>query len=405
MAPSGFQVLASLSGAVALAEDRAFEAGDRESVAVVAEKRDVEALREKVRGQWNTWTCGAAFREADAFARGLKELGFVAGDTLLLFGQARPRLLWAALGAQALGGKSLLGGESAPSAISGAVADVRFVFIGEGAARGQTAAALGARFPSAVGIINDGPDVTNASDLVERDDRWVSFESVRRFGWGRAGGANNSREPLSNVPSTNVAWLDDRGEIHEVDATRARLFESEGQGRRARNASDVVDVLALEPSAGAARVAFLIAHWKDVGFRLSLPERRGNLAIDTRDARPTHLFASDDWYSAFARDVHERLPAFGSLRRRFIDAALRVGRRADDLRRRGGRLSLDAAAWSFLAEVTVLRPLRRALGLGHVRLAFSVGAPLGGDAEEVLNALGIRNVAIRQQSPERGSHS
>src|SRR5271154_4071975 len=62
------------------------------------------AIREKSRGIWQTYTWAEYQREVQDFALGLAAHGFRRGDKLAVIGDNRPRLYWAQLAAQCLGG-------------------------------------------------------------------------------------------------------------------------------------------------------------------------------------------------------------------------------------------------------------------------------------------------------------
>src|SRR5215470_5713840 len=62
------------------------------------------AIREKNRGIWRTFTWGQYWEEVRDFALGLAAQGFRRGDKLAVIGDNRPRLYWAMMAAQVLGG-------------------------------------------------------------------------------------------------------------------------------------------------------------------------------------------------------------------------------------------------------------------------------------------------------------
>src|SRR5262244_1449346 len=62
------------------------------------------AMREKDRGIWQTYSWADALTQVKAFALGLAALGFQRGDKLAIIGDNRPRLYWAQVAAQCLGG-------------------------------------------------------------------------------------------------------------------------------------------------------------------------------------------------------------------------------------------------------------------------------------------------------------
>ena len=65
---------------------------------------DRPAIREKDRGIWQTWTWREYRDQVRDFALGLAALGFQRGDRLSVIGDNRPRLYWAQVAAQCLGG-------------------------------------------------------------------------------------------------------------------------------------------------------------------------------------------------------------------------------------------------------------------------------------------------------------
>src|SRR5437016_13196436 len=69
-----------------------------------AERGARPATREKDLGIWQTWTWAQVAGEVRILACGLAAQGFKRGDHLAVIGDNRPRLYWAMMAAQALGG-------------------------------------------------------------------------------------------------------------------------------------------------------------------------------------------------------------------------------------------------------------------------------------------------------------
>src|SRR5712691_8265462 len=72
-----------------------------------AELRDRPAIREKDRGIWQTHTWAQYYDHVRDFGLGLAALGFARDDKLSVIGDNRPRLYWAQMSAQCLGGISV----------------------------------------------------------------------------------------------------------------------------------------------------------------------------------------------------------------------------------------------------------------------------------------------------------
>src|ERR1700716_3003568 len=68
------------------------------------ELADRPAIREKDRGIWQTWTWRQYHDEVREVALGLAALGVKRGERLSVIGDNRPRLYWAQVAAQSLGG-------------------------------------------------------------------------------------------------------------------------------------------------------------------------------------------------------------------------------------------------------------------------------------------------------------
>ena len=71
---------------------------------LVENKPDRTAIREKDYGIWQSWTWSEVEVEVQALACGLASFGFERGDKIAIVGDNRPRLYWAMLATQALGG-------------------------------------------------------------------------------------------------------------------------------------------------------------------------------------------------------------------------------------------------------------------------------------------------------------
>src|SRR3954463_4002912 len=74
------------------------------------------AFREKYLGIWQTWSWLQVNEEVRALACGLAALGFKRGMNLAIIGDNRPRLYWAMLAAQCLGGVPVPLYQDAPAA-------------------------------------------------------------------------------------------------------------------------------------------------------------------------------------------------------------------------------------------------------------------------------------------------
>ena len=90
------------------------------------------AYREKYLGIWQAWTWAQVNDEVRALACGLAALGFTRGMNLAIIGDNRPRLYWAMLAAQCLGGVPVPLYQDAPAADMAYVlddAEIRYAIV------------------------------------------------------------------------------------------------------------------------------------------------------------------------------------------------------------------------------------------------------------------------------------
>src|SRR5471032_3246222 len=95
-------------------------------------RADKPAFREKYLGIWQTWSWADVNDEVRSLACGLAALGFQRGMNLAIIGDNRPRLYWAMLAAQSLGGVPVPLYQDAPAADMAYVlqdADIRYAIV------------------------------------------------------------------------------------------------------------------------------------------------------------------------------------------------------------------------------------------------------------------------------------
>ncbi|MEG1115627.1 MAG: AMP-binding protein, partial [Janthinobacterium sp.] len=95
-------------------------------------RSDKPAFREKHLGIWQTWTWREVNDEVRALACGLAAIGFQRGMNLAIIGDNRPRLYWAMLAAQSLGGVPVPLYQDAPAADMAYVlqdAEIRYAIV------------------------------------------------------------------------------------------------------------------------------------------------------------------------------------------------------------------------------------------------------------------------------------
>jgi long-chain acyl-CoA synthetase len=125
-----------------------------------------------------------------------------------------------------------------------------------------------------------------------------------------------------------------------------------------------------------------------VGFTTAFLPDPLAVADAMRHVRPTVLPSVPRVYEKVHTAVLAAFEDTKGPRRKLVDWALRVGRRASDLRARGEPLPRGLAAKHAIADRLVFRKVRERLG-GRLRTPISGGAPLVKEIAEFFDAIGI----------------
>ncbi len=350
------------------------------------------AIREKDLGIWQTWTWRHFADEARALACGLAAHGFKRGDHLALIGDNRPRLYAAMCAAQCLGG--------IPVALY------------------QDAAAAEMAFP----IQNAGITHALAEDQ-EQVDKLLEIlpqcPSLKRIYYDEPRGLRHYRQPqlmscdkLLEIGLESYrrdpAFLETEIAKGRGDDTAAMLFTSGTTGvpkgvvlthhaliDRARAAAqmeglgDTDVVLAYLPPAWVGQFIFALAQPMVTGYCICCPESAETVMSDLREIGPTYYFAPPAVLEGLLTRVSIRMedasPVKRALYRYFMGVARRVGTKILDGKPVG---AADRLRYR-LGDVLVYGPLRNALGMSRVRVAYTAGEAIGPDLFVFYRSLGI----------------
>ncbi|MCH7477854.1 MAG: AMP-binding protein, partial [SAR324 cluster bacterium] len=141
---------------------------------------DRDAMREKEYGIWYTYTWRDYAEEVRRFALGLAAIGFQRGDKLTVIGENRPRLYFAMLAAQCLGGISLAAYQDSIAKEMGFVlshAETRFI-VAENEEQVDKLFEIRDQIPTVERVIYDDP-----RGLELKDDPWlIHFPKVQELG-------------------------------------------------------------------------------------------------------------------------------------------------------------------------------------------------------------------------------
>ncbi|MSU90398.1 AMP-binding protein [Rhodobacteraceae bacterium 2CG4] len=348
------------------------------------------AYREKEFGIWQSWTWAEAGTEIRAFARGLIGLGLAVGDHVAIVGTNRPHLYWAMASAQAAGAIPV-------PVYQDSVADEIAYVLDH----------CDARFA----VVEDQEQVDKLLEIQDRLPRleriiYLDPRGLRRYDHARlhryAAVADAGRD------DAHAAELTARSAALGGADTCVMLYTSGTTGRpkgvvlshdniilTARAAAEVDalrptdSILAYLPMAWVGDFIFSMgqAYW--VGFCVCCPESEATMQQDLREIGPSYFFAPPRFFEGLLTSVTIRMedaaPVKQALYRRAMALAGRVGGALLD----GAPVGLRDRLRYRLGEALVFAPLKNALGLSRVRVAYTAGEAIGPELFGFYRAIGI----------------
>ena len=350
------------------------------------------AIREKDLGIWQTWTGHDFAEEVRALASALASRGFARGEHLAIVGDNRPRVYAAMCAAQCLGGIPVpmyQDAVAAEMAFPIQNAEVRFAFA-EDQEQVDKLLEIQPKCPTLAHIWYDDPRGLRHYQNAGLE----SYEALLE-----EGRAAYRKDP---------AYLDTELAKGEGSDPAAMFFTSGTTGNpkgvvlthhalldRAKVAADMEGlndqdvVLAYLPPAWIGQNIFSYAQPFVTGYCICCPESAETVMTDLREIGPTYYFAPPRVLEALLTQVSIRMEDAGSIKRSmyryFMDLAQRVGGAILDGRDVG---AADRLLYR-VGEVCVYGPLKNALGMSRVKVAYTAGEAIGPDLFLFYRSIGI----------------
>jgi len=350
------------------------------------------AMREKSHGIWQTFTWAQSWDQVRDFASGLAASGFRRGDKLAVIGDNRPRLYWAQLAAQCLGGAAV------PMYQDSIATELVFVL------NHAEVSVVVAEDQEQVDKILSLKDNLPHLDLVVYDDarglRHYATALLKSFDELQATG----REFVVSHPGCVEAEIDKgdpddlalltytsgtTGHPKGVMLSYANLLSSAQAFVEAEDIRATDELLCYLPMAWIGESLFSLVLTVLVGFTCNCPERPQTVQRDLRELGPTIAIAPPRIWENMLTLLRVRAADSTPFKRKVFEFFRGLAERAEVLKGEGKQPSAFARLGLLLGEVLVYGPVRDQLGLRRARWVYTGGAPLGPDTFKFFRSFGI----------------
>ena len=353
---------------------------------------DRPAIREKDRGIWQTWSWRQYHDEVRDFALGLAALGFKRGERLSVIGDNRPRLYWAQVAAQCLGGVPV------PVYQDSIAKELAFVWshaecvviVAEDQEQVDKVMALKAELPALRLVVYDDP-----RGMSHYKHDWLrSYQSIQEL--GRQFGAKNPgffEAEIEKGKPEDVAIIcytsGTTGNPKGVMLTNANAIALAEAFRKADDVRPEDDALAYLPMAWAGDAAYTLFLSLVVGFCANCPERPETVQRDLRELGPTTVLAPPRIWENMLTSVQVKAADAPAFKRWIFERFRGAAERAEILRADGKPIPMSLRLACMIGEVLVYTPIRDQLGLRRAKWALTGGAPLGPDTFRFFRSIGV----------------
>ncbi len=350
------------------------------------------AIREKDRGIWQSYSWSEYHAQVRDFALGLAALGFKRGDRLSVIGDNRPRLYWAQVAAQCLGGVSVPVYQDSIARELAFVwnhADVS-VIVAEDQEQVDKVLGLREQLPTLRFVVYDDP----RGMLHYKHDWLKSFSDVQALGrefakmhagYFEAGIEQGKGDDLAFVCYTSGTTGNPKGAM----ITHANALETAKTAMRAEEFRVDDDYLAYLPMAWVGDAFYTLIMSVVVGFAINCPESPETVQRDLRELGPTLVLAPPRIWENMLTAVQVKGADASPLKRWVFERFRRAAEQAEILRSENKPIPLGLRLTCALGELFVYGPVRDQLGLRRTRWALTGGAPLGPDTFRFFRSIGV----------------
>ena len=357
-----------------------------------AERPDAPALREKEYGIWQTWSWSDTARTVRHMACGLASLGLQRGQNLALISDNRPHLYMGFVAAQALGAVPVpLYQDAVATEMTFVMQDAEItVAFAENQEQVDKLLEVRETVPSIRTIIYDDPrglrnynqpGLISVEQLLEQGAAW---DKAHPQAWDAMVAAVKPAD-VSVILYTSGTTGKPKG----VCQTHSSFIGA------ARGATEVDklgpndSIISYLPPAWVGDHLFSLAQWLVAGYTINCPESAATVSIDMREIGPTYYFAPPRVFEGMLTSIQIRMEDAAPPKRWLFEKCMELARRVGSDILDGKPVSAIDRLKYQLGDLMIYGPLRNAMGLSRVRVAYTAGAAIGPDLFRFFRSIGI----------------